>query len=217
MVVSESSAGHSVLAGTLGFRAQFSSAPTTGHLSDSWMIPFEDSLPIRCPAAYKGNTILRDYGGVPRTTGHVGFESWCERDQLMRLDFDPAMTGVASQPLASPFPSRSPRRRTYPTTLSGMPTARASSSTSDPMLWSAKPSTSPASSTGAGTSSSNTSPRPRTPPTHSQQTSHGMPTAMPPWRPRSTLHHQPLRRHRLTVLGPDRALTSPRPLSRQDQ
>ena len=29
---------------------------------------------------------------------HVGFESWLERDHLMLLDFDPAVTAVASQP-----------------------------------------------------------------------------------------------------------------------
>ena len=33
------------------------------------------------------------------TTGcHVGFESWLERDHLMLMDFDPAVTAVASQP-----------------------------------------------------------------------------------------------------------------------
>ena len=29
---------------------------------------------------------------------HVGFESWLERDELIRLDFDPTVTGIASQP-----------------------------------------------------------------------------------------------------------------------
>src|SRR5690242_4647410 len=29
---------------------------------------------------------------------HVGDESWLERDQVMRLDWDQAMTGIASQP-----------------------------------------------------------------------------------------------------------------------
>lgn len=30
--------------------------------------------------------------------GHVGYESWLERDHLMLLDHDPAVTGIASQP-----------------------------------------------------------------------------------------------------------------------
>lgn len=29
---------------------------------------------------------------------HVGYESWLERDQLMMLDFDPQVVGIASQP-----------------------------------------------------------------------------------------------------------------------
>jgi len=30
--------------------------------------------------------------------GHVGFESWLERDHVMLMDFDPGITGIASQP-----------------------------------------------------------------------------------------------------------------------
>lgn len=30
--------------------------------------------------------------------GHIGYESWLERDHLMLLDFDPAVVAVASQP-----------------------------------------------------------------------------------------------------------------------
>ena len=30
--------------------------------------------------------------------GHVGFESWMERDHVMALDFDPTVVGIASQP-----------------------------------------------------------------------------------------------------------------------
>ncbi|MFF2405845.1 hypothetical protein [Streptomyces sp. NPDC058092] len=32
------------------------------------------------------------------TGGHVGYESWLERDRLSLLDFDPAVVGIASQP-----------------------------------------------------------------------------------------------------------------------
>ena len=35
---------------------------------------------------------------VGHNSGHVGFESWLERDHLMALDFDPSMVGIASQP-----------------------------------------------------------------------------------------------------------------------
>ena len=32
------------------------------------------------------------------TGGHVGFESWLERDHLVALDFDRSVAGIASQP-----------------------------------------------------------------------------------------------------------------------
>ena len=32
------------------------------------------------------------------TGGHVGLESWLERDHVMFMDFDPDITGIASQP-----------------------------------------------------------------------------------------------------------------------
>ena len=32
------------------------------------------------------------------TSAHVGFESWLERDHVMLMDFDPGITGIASQP-----------------------------------------------------------------------------------------------------------------------
>ena len=98
LVVFEVSTGHSVLAGTLSFRAQLSPALTTSHLSSSWMLPFENALPIRRPAAYKGQHNFAGLWWCASNQRHVGFESWCERDQLMRLDFDPDVTGVASQP-----------------------------------------------------------------------------------------------------------------------
>lgn len=95
---SEANVGHAVLAGTLNFRAQFSSASITSHLSDSWTIPFDHSLPIRRPAAHKGQHNLAGLWWCATNQPHVGFESWGERDQLMRLGFDPDEVGVASQP-----------------------------------------------------------------------------------------------------------------------
>lgn len=114
LVVSEVSAGHSVLAGTLSFRAQFSFAPTTRHLSDAWMVPFENSLPIRRPAAYKGQHNFAGLWWCATNQRHVGFESWCERDQLMRLDFDPDVTGMASQPFRITLPESLPQTSHVP-------------------------------------------------------------------------------------------------------
>ena len=68
-------------------------------LIDAWSVPFECGLPVRRFTARKGQRHLSGLWWCATTGGHVGFESWLERDQLMLLDFDPVVTGVASQPL----------------------------------------------------------------------------------------------------------------------
>lgn len=78
------------------------------------MVPFEDSLPIRRTAAYKGQHNFAGLWWCATNQRHVGFESWCERDQLMRLDFDPAVTGVASQPFRVSLPESLPQTSHVP-------------------------------------------------------------------------------------------------------
>jgi hypothetical protein len=59
---------------------------------------FEDAEPVRQFHFEKG---LRSFAGWWwfATTGcHVGFESWLERDHVMLMDFDRAVTGLSSQP-----------------------------------------------------------------------------------------------------------------------
>jgi len=67
-------------------------------LEDVWSAPFEHALPVRRFAARKGQQHLSGLWWSATTGGHVGFESWLERDHVMLLDFDPAVTGIASQP-----------------------------------------------------------------------------------------------------------------------
>ena len=58
----------------------------------------EDALPARSFRWAKG---ARHFPGLwwSSTTGdHVGFESWLERNHVMAMDFDPDITGIASQP-----------------------------------------------------------------------------------------------------------------------
>jgi hypothetical protein len=43
----------------------------------------------------------------------VGFESWLERDQLMLLDFDPAVIGIASQPFRLSWRDETGARRRH--------------------------------------------------------------------------------------------------------
>ena len=101
-------------AGTLTFREQFSSASTTGHLSDCWSIPFENVFPIRPAVAFKGQRNLAGLWWCVTNQRHVGFESWCERDQLMRLDFDSSVVGVSSQPFRITLPASLPQSSHVP-------------------------------------------------------------------------------------------------------
>lgn len=59
---------------------------------------FEDGLPLRRFTARKGQHHLSGRWWCATTSGHVGFESWLERDHVMLLDFDPAVVGIAAQP-----------------------------------------------------------------------------------------------------------------------
>lgn len=68
-------------------------------LCEAWSVPFEFGLPVRRFTARKGQRHLSGLWWCATTGGHVGFESWLERDQLMLLDFDPTVSGIASQPL----------------------------------------------------------------------------------------------------------------------
>jgi hypothetical protein len=67
-------------------------------LQEAWAVSFEFGLPVRRFTARKGQRHLSGLWWSATTRGHVGFESWLERDQLMLLDFDSAVVGIASQP-----------------------------------------------------------------------------------------------------------------------
>lgn len=61
-------------------------------------VALEHGRPVRSFPSYRGQ---RNYPGLYWSAtmgGHVGFESWVERDHLVGLDFDRAVTGIASQP-----------------------------------------------------------------------------------------------------------------------
>jgi hypothetical protein len=67
-------------------------------LDEAWRVPVEDGLPVRRFTARKGQRHLSGLWWSATTGGHVGYESWLERDHLLGLDFDPAVVGIASQP-----------------------------------------------------------------------------------------------------------------------
>jgi hypothetical protein len=59
---------------------------------------FESVLPVRSFRWAKGALNFPGSWWSSTTGEHVGFESWLERDHVMLMDFDPAITGMASQP-----------------------------------------------------------------------------------------------------------------------
>jgi hypothetical protein len=67
-------------------------------LSQCWNLRFERVPPVRKFVSYKGQKNFTGLRWTATVGGHVGFESWLERDNLMLLDFDPAVTGISSQP-----------------------------------------------------------------------------------------------------------------------
>jgi len=73
-------------------------------LSSCWDVEFEKVPPVRKFPSRQGQ---RHYPGAwwfSSTGGHVGFESWLERDVVMLLDADPDVVAVASQPFWLAWP-----------------------------------------------------------------------------------------------------------------
>jgi hypothetical protein len=67
-------------------------------LNESGPLRFEDALPVRSFHWVKGALHFPGSWWSSTTGDHVGFESWLERDHVMAMDFDPDITGIASQP-----------------------------------------------------------------------------------------------------------------------
>lgn len=59
---------------------------------------FEETAPVRSFHWAKGAAHFPGSWWSSTTGEHVGFESWLERDHVMLMDFDPDITGIASQP-----------------------------------------------------------------------------------------------------------------------
>src|SRR5215813_5165886 len=67
-------------------------------LASATRTPFADMTPVRRIKARKGQRHLPGRWWSATDGRHIGYESWLERDQLMSLDWDRAVTGTASQP-----------------------------------------------------------------------------------------------------------------------
>lgn len=67
-------------------------------LADVWAVRFEDVAPVRAFTSYRGQRNFPGLWWSATAGGHIGYESWLERDHVMLLDFDPAVVGTSSQP-----------------------------------------------------------------------------------------------------------------------
>ena len=85
-------------------------------LAQASAVPLEQGIPVRRFTSRKGQQHLSGLRWSATTGGHVGFESWLERDHVLHLDFDPSVIGIASSRSGCTGPmlqaSRSRMRRT---------------------------------------------------------------------------------------------------------
>jgi hypothetical protein len=83
-------------------------------LSQAAGVAFEDLVPVRSFAAFRGQRNNTGWWWVATTSRHVGYESWLERDHLIRLDYIPDVVGIASQPFWLSWPEGTRRRSHAP-------------------------------------------------------------------------------------------------------
>jgi hypothetical protein len=67
-------------------------------LAASAHVRFEDTPPVRRFRWSRRSGHFPGWWWSASTDGHVGYESWLERDHVMLMDFDPEITAFASQP-----------------------------------------------------------------------------------------------------------------------
>jgi hypothetical protein len=100
MSVLARSAGRAEPAGS-GFELGFidgSGVERRASLAGCAEVRFEDGLPVRQFRWSRGLGHFPGWWWAATTGRHVGYESWLERDHVRALDFDPEITGIASQP-----------------------------------------------------------------------------------------------------------------------
>lgn len=67
-------------------------------LADAAGCAFEDVAPVRSFPSFRGQRNNTGWWWCGTNRRHVGFESWLERDHVIRLDFAAEVVGLASQP-----------------------------------------------------------------------------------------------------------------------
>jgi hypothetical protein len=92
-----SAAAASAGAGDYGVELEFAGGDRL-RLEDCGSVRVEDAGPVRSFRWSRGQRHFPGWWWLATTGRHVGYESWLERDHLMLLDFDLAVTAVSSQP-----------------------------------------------------------------------------------------------------------------------
>ncbi|MEZ7005465.1 hypothetical protein [Streptomyces sp. AD55] len=72
---------------------------------------FEYAEPVRPFRWPKGGESFAGWYFCATTGGHIGYESWLERDRLILLDADPQVRGISSQPFWLHWHDGARRRR----------------------------------------------------------------------------------------------------------
>lgn len=83
-------------------------------LGACWDVRFEYAEPVRPFRWPKGGESFAGWYFCATTGGHIGYESWLERDRLILLDADPQVRGIASQPFWLHWYDGTRRRRHAP-------------------------------------------------------------------------------------------------------
>jgi TnsA-like endonuclease N terminal len=108
--------GAAVADADCGFEVEYRLAggsPCRAGLAGCVGVPLEDASAVRGFRFGKGVRSFAGWWWLASTGRHVGYESFTERDQLMLLDFDPDVTGVAAQPLCLCWRDESGRARRH--------------------------------------------------------------------------------------------------------
>lgn len=77
-------------------------------------VRFEDARPVRTFRWSRGLGHFPGWWWAVTTGGHIGYESWLERDHVRVLDFDREVVGIASQPFWLYWEDERGRRRHAP-------------------------------------------------------------------------------------------------------
>nr|WP_240512642.1 TnsA-like heteromeric transposase endonuclease subunit [Streptomyces griseoruber] len=83
-------------------------------MGQGWSTRFEAVEPVRDFRWAKGVESFAGWYYCATSRDHVGYESWLERDQLILMDRDPRVVGIASQPFWLHWHDGTRRRRHAP-------------------------------------------------------------------------------------------------------